>query len=114
MSASTRELIGRVMNDSSPNLRYAIDTDFAEIAEIYTHYVLNELASFEITPPDTNELKRRWQSIQDIGLPYLVIEQGGKIGGYAYASQHRPRPAYNNTVEDSVYVLPDFLGRGLG
>ena len=56
MSASTRELIGRVMNDSSPNLRYAIDTDFAEIAEIYAHYVLNGLASFEITPPDADEL----------------------------------------------------------
>ena len=114
MSASTKELIGRVMNDPSPNLRYAIDTDFAEIAEIYAHYVLNGLASFEITPPDAYELKHRWQSIQDIGLPYLVIEQAGKIGGYAYASQFRPRPAYNNTVEDSVYVSPDFLGLGLG
>ena len=59
-------------------------------------------------------LQHRWQSIQDIGLPYLVIEQAGKIGGYAYASQFRPRPAYNNTVEDSVYVSPDFLGLGLG
>ena len=59
-------------------------------------------------------LQHRWQSIQDIGLPYLVIEQAGKIGGYVYASQFRLRPAYNNTVEDSVYVSPDFLGRGLG
>ena len=36
------------------------------------------------------------------------------IGGYAYASQFRPRPAYDNTVEDSVYVSPNFLGQGLG
>mgnify|MGYP001276512255 CR=1 FL=1 len=102
------------MSDPSPTLRDAIEVDFAEIAEIYAHYVLNGLASFEITPPDLTELKHRWQSIQDSGLPYLVIEQAGKIGGYAYASQFRPRPAYNNTVEDSVYVSPNFLGQGLG
>ena len=102
------------MSDPSPTLRDAIDTDFAEIAEIYAHYVLNGVASFEITPPDANELKIRWQSIRDNGLPYLVIEQAGKIGGYAYASQFRPRPAYDNTVEDSVYVSPNFPGQGLG
>ncbi len=43
-----------------------------------------------------------------------MVEQAGKIGGYAYASQFRPRPAYNNTVEDSVYVSPNFIGQGLG
>ena len=69
------------MNHSLPTLRDAIDTDVAETAEIYAHYVLNGVASFEITPPDANELKIRWQSIRDNGLPYLVIEQAGKIGG---------------------------------
>ena len=114
MSASKRKENGKIMNHSLPTLRDAIDTDFAEIAEIYAHYVLNGVASFEITPPDANELKIRWQSIRDNGLPYLVIEQAGKIGGYAYASQFRPRPAYDNTVEDSVYVAEGMQGRGVG
>ncbi len=68
MSALKRKQIGKKMNQPSPVLRDAIDTDFTEIAEIYAHYVLNGLASFEITPPDANELERRWQSIRENGL----------------------------------------------
>jgi L-amino acid N-acyltransferase YncA len=34
--------------------------------------------------------------------------------GYAYASVFRPRPAYRYTVEDSVYVEPAAIGRGIG
>ncbi|MGH6622756.1 MAG: GNAT family N-acetyltransferase, partial [Burkholderiaceae bacterium] len=34
--------------------------------------------------------------------------------GYAYANAFRPRAAYRQTVEDSVYVSPTELGRGVG
>jgi len=47
-------------------------------------------------------------------LPYLVAEVSGRVTGYAYASHYRSRPAYRFTVEDSVYVHPDFRGLGLG
>ena len=36
------------------------------------------------------------------------------VGGYAYASPWRPKPAYRYTVEDTVYVSPGYTGRGLG
>jgi L-amino acid N-acyltransferase YncA len=47
-------------------------------------------------------------------LPYVVVEIGGKIGGYAYAGPYRARPAYRYAVEDSVYVAPDCAGKGAG
>ena len=34
--------------------------------------------------------------------------------GYAYASAYRPRPAYRNTVENSVYVEPGRERQGIG
>ena len=50
-------------------------------------------------------------AVQDQGLPYLVAEDEGQVLGYAYASLFRPRPGYRFTVEDSVYVSPDAMGR---
>jgi L-amino acid N-acyltransferase YncA len=48
------------------------------------------------------------------GLPFLVVELGGKVAGFAYTTVWRPRPAYRHTVEDTVYVAPDRLRQGLG
>jgi L-amino acid N-acyltransferase YncA len=36
------------------------------------------------------------------------------VVGYAYAGPYRIRPAYDWTVEDSIYVHPDAVGAGLG
>ncbi|UNZ21931.1 N-acetyltransferase [Streptomyces sp. 891-h] len=47
-------------------------------------------------------------------MPFLVAELNGEVAGYAYAAPWRPKPAYRYTVEDSVYLVPDVTGRGLG
>jgi len=36
------------------------------------------------------------------------------VVGYAYAGMYRTRAAYRFTVEDSVYVDPEYVGRGCG
>ena len=47
--------------------------------------------------------------------PVLLAERyDGVIVGYAYAGPCKPRPAYNQTVEDSVYLDKDCLGKGIG
>ncbi len=48
------------------------------------------------------------------GLPYVVAEIGDQVAGFAYAAPFRLRAAYRFTVEDSVYIHPDFKGRGVG
>ncbi len=95
-------------------MRTALGSDSAALAEIYSHHVLRGLASFELDPPDAAEMARRYAHVTRLGLPYLVAEIGGRIAGYAYAAPYRTRPAYRFTVEDSIYVHPDFLGRGVG
>jgi L-amino acid N-acyltransferase YncA len=98
-------------------IRPCEEKDVAAITAIYHHHVLHGAASFEIEPPDTAEIARRRRVVLDGGYPYLVAEQGGRVVGYAYASAYRPRPAYRNTVENSVYVEPgrerQSIGRGL-
>ncbi len=49
------------------------------------------------------------------GLPWLVATGGdGIVRGYAYAMPYRLRSAYRYTLEDSIYVAPDWLRRGIG
>jgi len=91
-----------------------MDTDVPRITEIYARSVLEEVASFELTPPDEAEMARRRQAFLDKGMPYLVAEIDGKIIGYAYAGLFRPRRAYGCTVENTVYVDPHAQGRGVG
>jgi phosphinothricin acetyltransferase len=95
-------------------LRDSRDQDMAAIQAIYAHHVLTGLASFEETPPDIAELRRRRDDILARGLPYVVVECGGVVGGYAYAGPYRTRSSYRFAVEDSIYVAPGLVGKGIG
>lgn len=99
---------------SDPLVRPATANDVAEITAIYAHHVLHGTATFEIDPPDLEEMGRRRVEIEQAGLPFLVAASGDRILGYAYAGPYRPRPAYRFTVEDSIYIDPAEIGRGLG
>ncbi len=106
------------MNAADITIRDAEAADLGALLDIYGHHVLHGLASFEETPPDPAEFRRRWEHIRERGLPYLVAvdgsDGGGAILGYSYAGAYRPRPAYRHSVENSVYVAPGVHGRGIG
>ena len=48
------------------------------------------------------------------GFPYVAATLAGRVVGYAYAGPYRARPAYRWTVENSIYVDPEFHRRGIG
>lgn len=98
----------------SLSIRPAVAADIPAITRIYAHAVTRGTASFELTPPDEAEMRRRMQAILDGKFPYIVAEIGGTVAGYAYASLYRTRPAYRFTVENSVYVAPHIHRRGVG
>jgi L-amino acid N-acyltransferase YncA len=96
-------------------LRPAAADDFDTIQTIYRHHVLNGLGSFEEVPPERAEMVQRHAAVVGAGLPYLVaLDGGGQLVGYAYAAPFRARSAYRFTVEDSIYIAPDAIGRGIG
>jgi len=96
-------------------IRPSRDGDLGAVAAIYGHHVRHGTASFEVEPPGIEEMRRRRADILARNLPYLVAEDdAGEILGYAYAGAYRPRAAYGNTVEDSIYARHDARGRGVG
>jgi hypothetical protein len=87
--------------------------DIPAITAIYTDAVRFGTASFEIDPPDAAEMGERFAVLAAGGFPYLVAATDTGIAGYAYAGPYRTRVAYRNTVEDSVYLGPQFHRRRL-
>jgi phosphinothricin acetyltransferase len=95
-------------------VRVATESDMAAVRDIYAHYVIHSLATFEETPPTLEEMLGRRRASVDLGLPYLVAAAGAEILGFAYAAAYRSRRAYRFTVEDSVYVADGLGSQGIG
>lgn len=95
-------------------VRAATADDAEALAAIYGHHVRHGLGTFEEEPPSPAEMETRRAAVAARGLPYLVAEDAGKVVGFAYAGPFRPRQAYRYTLEDSVYIAPEAIGKGVG
>lgn len=99
-------------------IRPSTDADLPAVTAIYAHHVAHGTGTFELDAPDAAEMARRRAEVLSRGLPWLVACDGdgvdGAVLGYAYANWFRPRPAYRYFVEDSIYLAPQAVGRGIG
>lgn len=95
-------------------IREVAEGDADAIAAIYGHHVLHGTASYDLEPPPADFHRKKIGWITAAGWPFLVAEAGGAVAGYAYVTQFRDRAAYRFTAEDSIYVHPDHMGRGIG
>jgi phosphinothricin acetyltransferase len=95
----------------SARIRVATDADAAAIAAIYRPYVERSRISFEEDAPDADEIARRMASPIH---PWLIVEDEGRVLGYASTSPMRNRPAYRWSVESGIYLDAAAHGRGLG
>jgi phosphinothricin acetyltransferase len=94
-------------------IRLAVESDSEAIARIYSPAVTDHVTSFERVAPDANEMAERMRSI-GAQYPWLVREEDGVVIGYAYASPHRDRWAYQWSVDVCVYVDSTAHRRGTG
>jgi L-amino acid N-acyltransferase YncA len=95
-------------------IRASQDRDIPEITAIYAHHVLHGTGTFETAPPTESDMTGRRADVLAKGLPYLVIEDAGRLLGFAYCQWFKPRPAYRFSAEDSIYLHPDAAGQGMG
>jgi phosphinothricin acetyltransferase len=96
-------------------VRPASDGDFAPLIEIYNHYVLHSGATFDLEPVPPDEARMFFGHYSHAG-PHrlLVAARGEQVVGYATSGRLRSRPAYNHSVETTVYLHPDEAGHGIG
>ncbi len=93
-------------------IRIVKPQDAATILEIYAPYILNTSFTFETEVPSVEVFAQRIISYTET-WPWLICEVDGTIAGYAYATRHRDRPAYQWCVESSVYIHDTFLRAGI-
>ncbi|HSN21702.1 MAG TPA: hypothetical protein VLS49_13555, partial [Usitatibacter sp.] len=94
------------MAPSDPHIRIASADEAREIQAIYAPYVRDTVISFEMEPPGVEEMARRVSATLPL-LPWLVWVEGGRVAGYAYASRHKERLAYQWSLDVSAYVHRD-------
>jgi phosphinothricin acetyltransferase len=87
--------------------------DFNHVKEIYDYYILNSTATFHKDLISIEELK----SVILIAHPKyksFLIDYEGETCGYCYISQYKKRPAYDRTAEITIYLKPEYSGKGIG
>jgi phosphinothricin acetyltransferase len=95
-------------------IRHAEPTrDGAECAAVYAPHVIDGVASLEEEAPTAGEMAARIKTVS-ARYPWLVAEDGGRLLGYAYATEHRSRAAYRWATDTTVYVSEHHLRRGVG
>jgi L-amino acid N-acyltransferase YncA len=94
-------------------IRLATAGDGEAVAAIYRPVVAETAISFETTLPDRDEMARRIDETLR-SHPWLVCEMDGRVAGYAYATKHRVRGAYQWSVDTSVYIDEAFRRRNVG
>lgn len=107
---------------NKPAMAFAIDKsigdDIPSITRIYAHAVRTGTGTFETVAPSEADMASRRNAVLTAGWPYIVAVDNApeerSVIGFACAATFRPREAYRFTIEDSVYVAPEWARRGVG
>jgi phosphinothricin acetyltransferase len=104
-----RESMGRI------RVRPAELTDLPGIVAIYNHYIEHTAVTFDVEVY-TPETRRPWfDQFSGIGRHRLLVaEDADRIVGYAGSFRHRPKAAYETSVEVTCYCAPTAVGSGIG
>ncbi len=95
-------------------IRIAERKDILALLEIYNYEVRNGVATLDINEKNSEQWTEWFNKHNIKNHPLIVMEEEGKIKGYASLSSYREKEAYASTVELSIYVHPDFRGQGVG
>jgi phosphinothricin acetyltransferase len=95
-------------------IRSAVQEDLPALVDIFNHYVVHGHATCD-TMPHTVQSRQPWfESYEDGCHQLLVASTDGRVVGCTYSSRYRPGPAFDATVETSIYLHPRHRGRRTG
>ena len=101
------------MQSVGGRIRLATSNDAQNVLDIYSPYCLKSPSTFELQPPELEEIRNRIEKTLT-RFPYLIFEEDGQTIAYAYAGQHMERAAYRFSANVSVYVKDGHQGTGKG
>jgi phosphinothricin acetyltransferase len=96
------------------NVRRAVRDDVDAIRVIYNQAVLTTAATYDYEPQTLDQQLEWFDEHERIDYPVYVAEVDGRVAGWVSLSKYRPRPGYQYTAEDSIYIDENHRGQGLG
>jgi phosphinothricin acetyltransferase len=96
-------------------VRAAAAEDLSAINDIYNQYIREAHYTFDLEPW-TMDARREWFTHYGTTGRHrvLVAVSEDRVIGYASSSRYRQKAAYDVTVETSIYLAPESVGRGCG
>jgi phosphinothricin acetyltransferase len=96
-------------------IRAATRTDLPRLTEIYNYYVVNTAITFDVEPFNVEARAAWFDEHAASGRHRLLVAcEGATVVGYASSGRFRVKPAYDTTVESSIYCATEATGRGIG
>lgn len=94
-------------------IRMLEEKDIQACLNIYNRYIRESSATFEIDELTFQQFQDRVHAVTE-RYPWIVLEEDGRIKGYAYLSAFHPRAAYLWTCDLSIYLDFEERGHGIG
>ena len=95
------------------HIRLATEADLPIINDIYNHYVINSTCTYQVEP-ERMEDRVKWFAAHGPKHPVTVVEVEGRVLGWGSLSAFHRRAAYQNTVENSIYIHHEQRRKGIG
>jgi len=97
------------------SIRPASRADIPRLTEIYNHYVIHTPVTFDLEPYTVERRMAWFEQFAATGRHRLLVaEENGIILGYAGTTRFRAKPAYDTTVETTIYAAQETIGKGIG
>lgn len=90
------------------------EEDLLFVKEVYDYYILNSTVVYFLEPITVDDLKGFIPINHSLYRSFILITPQGERCGFCYFSKFRPRAAFHISVEITVYLKPEFAGRGYG
>lgn len=84
-----------------------------EVARIYNYYVLNTTVSFHTKIQTAAEMGESVLDADPRFASYMIL-QGESAAGYVLITHHKKKQAYDISGEVTIYLKPEYAGRGIG
>ena len=104
------------MSGPGVRIRPAAPRDAEAMTRIYNHYVTHTATTFDLEPLPV-AARRRWlEELAPAGRRRCIVADAETAGvvGWVSSGRFRQKAAYDPSVEASIYLDPDWVGRGLG
>ena len=98
----------------SLQFRHATEADLPRIVEIYNTTIAGRMVTADTTPVTVESRLPWFHAHNSTHRPLWMIDDNGSNVGWMSFQSFYGRPAYNGTVEVSIYLDETARGKGLG